>query len=541
MSDSARQHSGLLRALMSFAGPTLLSRVLGLVREMAIAQVFGVSAATDAFWVAFKIPNFFRRLFAEGSFSLAFVPVFTEVKQTQAQAELRELISRTAGTLGGVLLLLTALGMWFAPQVAAMFAPGSVGQPEKLGLIAEMLRITFPFLFFVSLTALCGGALNSFQRFALPAATPLILNVCMIVAAWWLAPMMDIPVMALAWSILVAWVLQLLIQFPALRSLNLLVWPRWGAAHSGVRRILRLMIPTLFGSSVAQINLLLDVVIASFLFEGSQTWLAQTDRLLEFPLGLFGVALGTVILPALSRHHVDTDAKGFTAALDWGLRMAVLIALPAMLGLMLLAEPVLYTLFQYGQFTPFDVQMAALSLVGLSFGLPAFVAVKVLAPAFYARQDTATPVKAGIASMIANMVFNVVFLAALYVLWPAPPAAEGLPWLQRVGQTPGLHLALAMASALSGYLNLFLLWRALRRRGDFQPQPGWGRHLGGLLLACAVMSLVLWLGLSWWSDFANQGFRMRALQLSVLIVAGITSFVAVLGALGMRPADLRGH
>lgn len=541
MPETTRQRSGLLRALMSFAGPTFLSRVLGLVREMAIAQVFGVSAATDAFWVAFKIPNFFRRLFAEGSFSLAFVPVFTEVKQTQAESELRVLISRTAGTLGAVLLLLTALGMWFAPEVAAVFAPGSVDQPAKLGLIADLLRITFPFLLFVSLTALCGGVLNSFQRFALPAATPLILNVCMILAAWWLAPRMDIPVMALAWSILLAGVLQLLIQFPALRALNLLVWPRWGAAHAGVRRVLRLMVPTLFGSSVAQINLLLDVVIASYLFEGSQTWLAQTDRLLEFPLGMFGVALGTVILPALSRHHVDTDVRGFSAALDWGLRMALLIALPAMLGLMLLAEPVLYTLFHYGQFTSFDVRMSALSLLGLSLGLPAFVLAKVLAPAFYARQDTATPVKAGVASMIANMVFNVLFLAMLTWWWPATPELQALPWLQRIGQTPGLHLALALASAASGYLNLFLLWRALRKRGDWQPQAGWGLHLLRLVVACMVMVGVLWAGLQWWADFEALDFRVRALQLTVLVVAGITSFAAVLRVMGMRPGDLSGH
>ncbi len=410
----------LLRSTLIFSSGTFVSRILGLVREQAIAYAFGANAATDAFWVAFRIPNFLRRLFAEGSFSVAFVPVFTEVKEKRSHEDLKQLVARTAGTLGGVLLVVTALGVLGAGWVARGFAPGSIDEPVKLALTTDLLRITFPFLLFVSLTALAGGVLNSFHRFGLPALTPVILNLCMIAGALWLAPHLDTPIMALGWAIFAAGILQLLVQLPALRALDLLSMPRWGWNHPDVRRIMRLMVPTLFGSSVAQINLLLDTLIASFLIAGSQTWLAQTDRLLEFPLGIFGVALGTVILPSLSRHHVATDREGFAKALDWGLRTALLISVPAMLALVLLAKPILATLLQHGRFTAHDVDMAALSLSALSFGLPAFALVKVVAPAFYARQDTKTPVRAGIVAMIANMVMNIVFVALLFALWHTP-------------------------------------------------------------------------------------------------------------------------
>src|SRR5215467_7628510 len=434
----------LLRSTLTFSGGTFISRILGLVREQAIAYAFGANAATDAFWVAFRIPNFLRRLFAEGSFSVAFVPVFTEVKEKRSHEELKQLVARTAGTLGGVLLVVTAIGVLGASWVARGFAPGSIDEPVKFALTTDLLRITFPFLLFVSLTALAGGVLNSFHKFGLPALTPVILNLCMIAGALWLAPHLDTPIMALGWAIFAAGILQLLVQLPALRQLDLVSLPRWGWNHPDVRRIMKLMVPTLFGSSVAQINLLLDTLIASFLIAGSQTWLAQTDRLLEFPLGIFGAALGTVILPNLSRHHVTTDREGFSKALDWGLRTALLIAVPAMIGLVILAKPMLATLFQHGRFTPHDVDMAALSLAALSLGLPAFALVKVVAPAFYARQDTKTPVRAAVAAMIANMVLNVVFVALLFSLWHTPEqGGDGL--LDSIAKVPGLHMGLALA------------------------------------------------------------------------------------------------
>jgi putative peptidoglycan lipid II flippase len=528
----------LLRSLASVSGATFLSRILGLVREQAIAYAFGASAATDAFWVAFRIPNFMRRLFAEGSFSVAFVPVFTEVKEARGRAELRELVARTAGTLGGILAVVTIVAVLAAPWIAGGFAPGSLDQPEKFALTTDLLRVMFPFLLFVSLTALAGGVLNSFHKFALPALTPVIMNLCVIAGALWLSHHLDVPIMALGWAILAAGVLQLLVQLPALARIGLLVRPRWGWRHPYVRKIMKLMLPTLFGSSVAQINLLLDTLIASFLITGSQTWLTQADRLLEFPLGVFGIALGTVILPSLARHHVGADRAAFARALDWGLRTTLLIAVPAMLALVLLARPLLATLLQHGRFTAHDVDMAALSLQALAFGLPAFALVKIVAPAFYARQDTKTPVRAGVVAMVANMIMNVLFVAFLFLLWQQPgDLDEG--WLAAIARVPGLHMGLALASALASYLNLAQLWLALRRDGVYVRQPGWGRHLLRLGLACLAMVAVLAAGLWHWPDWSAWPPLTRVWRLAVLVAAGGSSFLAVMFACGFRLRDLR--
>lgn len=536
----AAPKGGMLRGLLSFSSMTLVSRVLGLIRDIAIGTTFTPGAATDAFWVAFRIPNFMRRLFAEGSFSTAFVPVFTEVKETRPHADLKELMARVSGTLGGVLLVVTALGMVFTPQIATLFNLGAEADSEKFGLTVDLLRLTFPFILFVSLTALAGGALNSFNRFGIPAFTPVILNLCMIAGALWLAPRLTVPITALGWAVMAAGVLQLLFQLPALRGLDLLTLPKWGWQHPDVRKVIRLMVPTLFGSSVAQINLLLDTVIAALLFVGSQTWLSQADRFLELPLGVFGIALGTVILPTLSRHHVNTDHAGFSRALDWGLRTTLMIAIPAMLGLMLLSVPLVATLFQHRAFRPFDTEMTAMSVFGLSFGLPSFALVKVLLPAFYARQDTRTPVKAGLASMIANMVFNVAILAVLYGLWVKPELRDG-PVLVALAKTPGLHLALGLASALASYLNLWLLWRWLRRDGVYQPLPGWGRYTVRLVVSCAAMTGAVLLGLHWAPDFTVVGLWQRVGWLVALVTTGVVVYAVAMVAMGFRPRELREH
>ncbi|GMV29417.1 MAG: putative lipid II flippase MurJ [Rhodanobacteraceae bacterium] len=528
----------LLRSLMSFSGMTFVSRVLGLAREVAMSAAFGAGMVTDAFNVAFRIPNFLRRLFAEGSFSLAFVPVLTEVKETQSPEALREVVARTAGTLGAILLVVTALGVLGADWVVRLFASGAIDEPEKFALTADLLRVTFPFLMFVSLTALAGAVLNAFHQFALPALAPVILNLCWIAGALWAAPLFDVPIMAVGWAIFLAGLLQLLFLLPALRRLDLLVLPRWGWNHPQVRRIRQVMLPTLFGSSVAQINLLLDTIIASYLITGSQTWLGQSDRLLEFPLGLFGVALGTVILPSLSRHHVGTDVIGFSRALDWGLRTALLIALPAMLGLVVLAEPLVATLFFHGKFTPHDVAMASLSLSALSFGLPAFVLVKVVAPAFYARGDTRTPVRAGVVAMVANMLMNLVFVAILFALWHQPADLAG-GWIAALARVPGLHMALALASALAGYLNLVQLWYALARAGVYRRQPGWPRHLLRVGLASAAMTGVLLVGLHFVAAWTEIPTWQRIVQLGALVGGGGVVYVVALLAQGFRLRELR--
>lgn len=534
----------MLRGLLSFSSMTMVSRVLGLVRDQVITTTFGSNAVTDAFWVAFRVPNFLRRLFAEGSFATAFVPVFTEVKETRPHTDLRELMARVSGTLGGVLLVVTALALIFTPQLAFLFSSGPVADPTKQGLLIDLFRLTFPFLLFVSLTALAGGALNSFQRFAMPALTPVILNLCMIAGALWLAPQLggtpEKQILALGWAVLAAGALQLLFQLPGLKGINLLTLPRWGWNHPDVRKVLTLMVPTLFGSSVAQINLLLDTVIAARLTDGSQSWLSLADRFLELPLGVFGVALGTVILPALARHHVKTDSQGFSNALDWGLRMTLLIAVPAMLGLVLLAEPLIATLFQYRKFTEFDTQMTALSVYGLSFGLPAFALLKVVLPAFYSRQDTKTPVRAGLVALVANMVFNFILLAVVYqVMVPEELKAQGV--MVALGKQPGLHLALGIASALSSYLNLALLWYWLGKTGVYQRRPGWGGYLVRLTVACVAMTAALLVLLHWLPAFTPMDKWQRAGALAVLVGGGGLTYLLAMLAMGFRPRDLRGH
>lgn len=533
----------MTRGVLSFGGMTMLSRVFGLVRDQVFNTTFGTTWMTDAFWVAFRIPNFMRRLFAEGSFSTAFVPVFTEIKEKRSHDDLKALMARTAGTLGGVLLLVTALGMIFAPQLATAFSQAEPA-PGQEQLITDLLRLTFPFLLFVSLTALAAGALNSFQRFGWPAFTPIILNLCMIAGALWgsklAASMGQLPIIAMGWAILAAGVLQLLFQLPQLAKLDLLALPRWGWSHPDVRKVMRLMVPTLLGSSVAQVNLLFDTFIAAMLVHGSQSWLSTADRFLEFPLGVFGIALGTVILPTLSRHHVNTDRAGFSKSLDWGLRTTLIIIVPAMLGLMLLALPLVSTIFQYGKFTADAARMTALSVFGLSFGLPAFALVKTVLPAFYARQDTRTPVRAGLVAMVANMVFNVGLLALLYALW-VPDAAKAEGVMATLARVPGLHFALGIASALSSYLNLVLLWRWLRKADVFDPQPGWVRFLVRMLLANVVMAAALLAGLHLAPDFTVADKWQRIGWLATLVFGGAAVYGLSMLALGFRPRDFREH
>jgi putative peptidoglycan lipid II flippase len=512
----------LLKSTATVGSATITSRILGFVRDIVFARYFGVSGETDAFFLAFKIPNFMRRLFAEGSFSLAFVPVLSEVRAGGDRRALKDLIDHTTGTLAGILLVITAIGVLAAPAVLAIFAPGWLieGRPE-FWLSADMLRITFPYIFLISLTALSGGILNTFERFMVPALTPVLLNISLIVAAVLFSEKMDVPVKALAWGILVAGIAQLLIQVPALMRLGVLPRPRWGWRHSGVRKILRLMIPTLIGSSVAQVNLLLDMVIATFLVSGSVTWLYYSDRLLEFPLGVFGVALSTVILPNLSRKFASKNPQAFSATLDWALRLALIITLPAALGLMVLATPILITLFQYQAFQMSDVEMSALSLTAYAAGLPAFIAVKVLAPGFYARQDTKTPVKIAIIAMVSNMLLNFLFVGTLVAM-----------------QFKGPHTGLALASSVAAYINAGLLFRSLLRQGAYHPEPGWGRVSGAVGLGCfAMVGVLLWQygEARHWAELAALA---RAGRLAVLIGSAMMIYGLMLMVGGLRKRHL---
>ena len=496
---------------------TLLSRILGLARDIVIARFFSAGDAADAFFVAFKIPNFFRRLFAEGAFSLAFVPVLTEYRNTFSETQTRDLINRVAGTLGLILLILTIVGVLASPLLISVFAAGFIDQPEKFKLTAEMLRITFPYLLLISMTAMAGGILNTWKHFAVPAFTPVLLNLSMIASVVWLAPLMDVPVTALAWGVLLAGILQLLFQLPFLYRLGLLPKPAWGWHHEGVQKIVKLMIPALFGSSVAQINLLFDTFIASFLVSGSVAWLYYSDRLLEFPLGVFGIALATVVLPNLSEAHYKEGANHFNQTLQWAIKLALLIAIPATIGLFLLSKPILATLFQYGAFVDNDSLMAAYSLMAYSLGLPAFILIKILASGFYARQDTKTPVSIGIRAMCLNMFLNVVFvLSMLNSDFVAP------------------HVGLALATTASAYFNAAMLALTLKKSAIINKFNTLGPFLLKILFASCVMSLTIVLLSPEFELWSQWRWFERVYQLSILIVPAILCYALMLWIMGFR-------
>ncbi|TAK38101.1 MAG: murein biosynthesis integral membrane protein MurJ [Lysobacteraceae bacterium] len=534
--------SSLLRSTAVFSSMTFLSRITGLVRDQVYAGVFGANAAMDAFVVAFRIPNFMRRLSAEGSFSMAFVPVLAEYKARGDHAAVKALVDKVAGTLLAALLVLTAGAVLAAPWLMPVFAPGFGTDTEQGRLAAQMLRITFPYALFISMAALAGGILNTWGRFGVPALSPVLMNLSMIAAALWLADWFEQPVLALAWGVFIAGILQLAVQLPSLARLGLLPRPRWGGADPGVRKIMKLMVPTLFGASVVQVNLLLNTIVASFLVGGSVTWLYYSDRLLEFPLGMFGVAIGTVILPHLSSRHASTDPAGFSKALDWGFRLCLMIGVPACLGLVLCAEPLVAALFQHGAFTAADTAMTRLSLVAQATAIPAFLLVKVLAPAFYSRQDTRTPVKAALVAVLGNAVITVLLMLALLaytdVGQAALAAADGNVFAA-LGRAPGAHAALALAIGLAGWLNALQLWWYLRRADVYAIQPGWGRFLRQLLVAAVVMVLVLLALLGAWDQWTSWAWWERLWRLLVMVGAGAAAYGAVLWLQGIRPRDLR--
>jgi len=492
---------------------TFISRILGFIRDIVIARMFGAGLGADVFFVAFKIPNFLRRLFAEGAFSQAFIPVLAEYKQ-RGDKDLKQLIANTSGTLASILFTITALGVIAAPLLIMVFAPGFIDNPHKIDLAGDLLKITFPYLFFISLTALAGSILNSFGKFAVPAFTPVFLNLSLIGCALWLSPQLDEPVTALAWGVFIGGVVQLLFQIPFLMKIGQLPKPQWGWKDSGVQKILTLMIPAMFGVSVAQINLLLDTLLASFLVTGSISWLYYSDRLVEFPLGIFGIALSTVILPSLSKKHASASKAEFSHTIDWALRWVFIIATPAAIGLIWLAEPLLMTLFQYGEFSAEDAHKASLSLMAYGLGLLPFIFIKVLAPGYYARQDTKTPVKIGIIAMVTNMVLNIILMMHY------------------------AHVGLALATSLSAMLNAALLYIGLRKIGVYQPDSGWGRFILKLLIPnIALLLLLLWLTPDS-AEWVDGSVWQRVTMLFGLIAASIVLYFVTLSLIGIKLKQL---
>lgn len=507
----------LFRALATVSSFTLLSRITGLVRDMLISRLFGASAETDAFNVAFRLPNLLRRLFGEGAFQQAFVPMLADVRARGGTEGSLVFAGRMSTALFWVLLVVSALGVVAAPVLVWLIASGLARNPSAFELATLMTRWMFPYILFMSLVALAAGILNTFRRFAVPAFTPVLLNLSFIGCALWLAPRLQQPIMALAFAVLIGGVLQLALQCLALRRAGL--WPRFGAARAAfadpdVRRVAALMVPAIFSVSVAQLSIVINTNIASHLTTGSVTWLAFADRLMEFPTALLGVALGTVLLPNLSTAFAQQRLDDYGRLMDWGLRLIFLLALPAAIGLGLLAEGIVAVLFQGREFTSADVHQTALAVVGYAVGLIGLIAVKILAPGFYAQKDIRTPVKIAIAVLVATQLANLVLV----------------PWLA--------HAGLALSVSLGACANALALYIGLRRRGVYTPRPGWVRFALRLTLALAVFAGALW--------FAQRGIDWTALQpapwwraglLAALVTGAAAVYFAALAALGFRPRD----
>jgi putative peptidoglycan lipid II flippase len=503
----------LLRVLATVSSMTFISRVLGFLRDAIVARIFGAGLMTDAFFVAFRIPNLLRRLFAEGAFSQAFVPILAEYKNRRGHEETKLLVDHVSGALALALFVVSALGVLAAPMIIYVTAPGFTANPQKFQLSTEMLRITFPYILFISLTAFAGGILNTYSRFSVPAFTPVLLNVSFIVFALWAAPHFDPPILALAWAVFVGGVLQLALQIPYLARLKMLPRFRLTRRDEGVARVLRQMGPAVFGVSIGQVSLIINTIFASFLATGSVSWLYYADRLMEFPTGMLGVALGTILLPSLSKHHATKSSADYSRLLDWGLRITLLLAVPAAAALALLAIPLVTTLFQYGAFSAADTHATRDAVLGYSVGLVALILVKVLAPGFYAQQDIRTPVKIGIFTLLATQVLNAL------LIWPLR------------------HAGLALAISLGACLNAGLLFSLLRRRGVYAPLPGWSAFLLKLAVAVACMSCVLWFAAGRDAGWLVAGASQRVVHLLWVIAGGATTYFAVLWALGFRLRD----
>ncbi|MDG2090620.1 MAG: murein biosynthesis integral membrane protein MurJ [Gammaproteobacteria bacterium] len=514
ISKEKESGNSLARSSMVVSSLTFFSRILGLVREIVFAAFFGDSAQADAFFVAFRIPNFLRRLFAEGAFSQAFVPVLSEYKQKCSFAEIKELVDQVAGRLSSTLMIVSIVGVIGAPVLAMVFAPGYIDDGEKFSLLVEMLRITFPYILLISLTGFAGGILNSYDRFAVPAVTPVFLNISLIVCAIWLSPLFAEPVIAIAWGVIVAGVIQLMFQLPFLGHLKLIPRPRLRPKHEGVSRIITLMIPVMFAVSVGQINLLIDTVLATSIEgDGSVSWLYYADRIMYLPLGVFAVAIATVILPSLSRKHAEDSVDKFKETLDWGMRCIVLIALPASIALITLAEPMVITIYQRGEFSADSVLPTARALQAYALGLLAFMAIKVLASAYFSRQDTKTPVRYGIIAMVSNIVMNLLLIIPL------------------------AHIGLAIATAFSSWVNAGLLLFGLMKIKLFSFHRRFFVMSFQIVFANLLMLAFLlgfnesadqWLS---WSSMARSG------NLAMLCLGGGICYGLGLLIAGIRPRD----
>lgn len=503
--------SRLAKRTATVGGMTSVSRVLGLVRDVVIARTFGAAPEADAFFVAFRVPNLFRRWFGEGAFSQAFVPVLAEYRERFGRDDVEALVAAVTATLGLALALFTLVGIACAPWLVTLFSPGFLEEPEQHARATALLRLTFPYLLLICMVALSGALMNTWGRFAVPAFTPVLLNVGLIAGALWLAPQLESPVFGLAWGVLIGGVLQLLLQLPTLARLGLLLRPRFRPRHPGVRQIGRLMLPAVFGASVSQVNILIDTALASLLVSGSISWLYYADRMMEFPLGVFSIALGTVVLPSLSRAFQRGRHEDYARTLDWGLKLVCLVTVPAAVGLSVLATPILSTLFEYGAMGGQDVRAAAGALAAYGVGLVGLSFVKVLAPAYFARQDTRTPVRVALVAVGVNVGLNLLLIGPL------------------------AHVGLALATSVAACVNAGLLFRGLVRRGQYRPGADWAGLLGRVGVASVCMAVALRLAAPGHSVFSALDCWGRGAWLAGLVALGVLIYAAVLWLTGVRP------
>ncbi len=503
----------LLKSTAIVSIMTLVSRVSGLVRDVVMANVLGSSALADAFFVAFRIPNFLRRIFGEGAFAQAFVPVFTELT-AQNTLEAKRFVNATAGTLALITFILTVAGMVFAPQLVTLYASGFKADPIKLQATVDALRIMFPYLFCISLVAMSGGILNTLNRFAVPAVTPVLLNLCMICAMWLLVPYTENATQALAIGVLVAGLVQLVFQVPSLLKEGYLPTFRINTDNEPMRRVFKLMLPAVFSVSVAQVNMFVNTFLASFLVTGSVSWLYYSDRLMEFPVGVFGIALATVVLPGLSKVHSSGTATEFSGMMDWALRWVLMIALPATVALYVLAVPLLSTIFQYGQFSAADVANSALALKAFAVGVCGFIFVKVLAPGFFARQDTKTPMRIAVAAVSINVLLSLILVRFMQ------------------------HTGLALAISIAAWCNASMLFFVLVKRGIYQPQSGWWWFGLRVIVAVVAMAVVLIFFNVDNQTWFEGNLISRSGRLSALVIAGGLTYFVILYILGLRPQQL---
>lgn len=503
----------LLKSLAAVSSMTMFSRVLGFARDAIIARAFGAGIYTDAFFVAFKLPNLLRRIFAEGAFSQAFVPILAEYKSQQGEEATRTFIAYVSGLLTLVLALVTVLGILVAPWIIYVTAPGFADTKEKFDLTTALLRVTFPYIFLISLASLAGAILNTWNRFSVPAFAPTLLNVSMILFSLFAAPYFDPPVMALAWAVVVGGVLQLFYQLPHLKKIGMLVLPRLNMRDSGVWRVLKQMGPAILGVSVSQISLIINTIFASFLISGSVSWMYYADRLMEFPAGVLGVALGTILLPSLAKSFSSGNHEQYCHLMDWGLRLCFLLALPSAVALGILSEPLIVSLFQYGKFVELDTIKTQQALIAYSVGLVGLIMVKVLAPGFYSRQDLKTPVKIAMFTLFVTQLMNLAFIVPLQ------------------------HAGLSLSIGLAACLNAALLYWQLRKQKIFQPRPGWRLFLLKLVIAVCVMAAVL-IGILWlMPEWSSGNMLNRISRLLVVVIAGAGSYFVALALLGFRVRD----